>query len=340
MLTTSYFWFLNKSIMALRRSYFIHSLRKVLIGILLLGLLPLIFLSWKRRSLVSKSDNKLIVVTTTGIIGDAVAQITQGRVALKVLMNPGVDPHTYEMTVQDGQALEDADIIFYNGLHLEGKMHTVFTKVTMHQKKKKVYGVSDALSQDDMLIDPHFSSGKDPHIWHSVTLWKKAVAYISEQLQKANPEYADFYAVNTKAYLEELDALHDYIVEQISKIPPQLRVLVTAHDAFEYFGKTYGLVVKSYQGVSTTSEPSLKDRQDLTNFIIRHQVKTIFAETSVPTKGIYAVLESCRQAGYQVESKDLLYSDALGEKEGAAGTYIGMMRTNVDYIVTASQSNV
>ena len=312
------------------------NIRRALPSLLILGLLPLLYLVINTSTPSHKEKGKLLVVATTGIIGDALKEIGQDKITIKTLMNAGVDPHTYELTAQDGDVLTEADLIFYNGLYLEGPLDETFQKI-IKRKDKKIYAVSEAISPDDILTAPHSPLGQDPHIWHSVTLWKEAVLYISEQLQQADPEHALFYEANTKAYIAELDALHEEIIATIATIPTRLRILVTAHDAFEYFGKTYGVTVKSLQGISTTSEPGIKDREDLTAFIISHQIKTIFAETSVPSKGIQAVIESCRKQGYLIESNALLYSDSLAEEDSEAGTYIGMMRTNLSYIIAATQ---
>ena len=320
----------------IRHAYPSH-LRRVLASFLAIGLLPLLYFVLNTSTPSYKKEGKLLVVATTGIIGDALKKIGKDKITIKALMKPGVDPHTYELTVQDGDLLMEADLIFYHGLHLEGPLHTIFQKVT-HRQDKKIYALGEeALSPDEILTDAQFSSGQDPHTWHSVTLWKKQVLYISQQLQQEDPEHAAFYQANTEAYVKQLDALHAEIIAAIATIPAHLRILVTAHDAFSYFGKTYGITVKSLQGISTASEPSIKDREDLTKFIIEHGIKTIFAETSVPSKGIQAVIESCRKEGYLIESHDLLYSDSLAEEESEAGTYLGMMRTNLRYIIAATQ---
>lgn len=304
---------------------------QILTSLLILGLGPLFYLVLKTTHTSYKEEGKLLVVATTGMIGDAVERIGGEKVTVKTLMGAGVDPHGYELTLEDGNLLMQGDIVFYNGLHLEGSMHSPFEKMK-NRKDKVVYAASDPLSEDDILKDPQFDTGKDPHIFHSVRIWMQCVEYIGQQLALADPENASLYEENTKAYLMELQALHEYVIEATKKIPKNKRYLITAHDAFGYYAREYGLSVKSLQGISTTSEPSLKDREDLKRFIISHEIDKIFTETSVNPKNIDAVIESCQEEGYPLSTSANLYSDSLGAKGGEAGTYIQMIRTNTQHI--------
>lgn len=273
---------------------------------------------------------RFTVVATTSIIGDVIQQIVQDRAQVITLMGPGVDPHAYSATQQDVNHLLKADIVFYNGFHLEGKMADVLHKLS---KQRRVYAAGDALSPEQRLIDPHFSVGIDPHIWFDVSLWKQAVQYMSHQIQAADPQAAAYYQVCTKNYIQLLEQLHQKTYEAIQQIPSRQRVLITAHDAFGYFGRAYNMEVRGLQGISTVSEFGLKDVTDLVDFIIQRNIKAIFLETSVPERPLQAVVEGCKKRNYPVKIGGYLYSDALGQVGTPEGTYCGMMEANVRVIV-------
>ena len=279
--------------------------------------------------------DRFTIVATTSMLGDVVSNIVQGHANVITLMGPGVDPHTYKATYRDVTRLLHADIVFYNGLHLEGKMADMLHKLS---RKKCVYAAGDALLPDQQLVDPNFSIGVDPHIWFDVCLWKQVVQYISNQLQSADPQKADHYKANTKRYLQQLDRLHQTNREAIQHIPRTQRVLITAHDAFGYFGRAYDMEVRGLQGISTVSECGLKDVTDLVRLIIQKNIKAIFLETSVPEKPLKAVVEGCNRQGFPVRIGGHLYSDALGQAGTPEGTYCGMMRANVNTIVNALTS--
>lgn len=277
-------------------------------------------------------NHQLHIVATTGMIGDAIKNIVKDSADVVTLMGPGVDPHLYKATRGDSKKLNEADVIFYNGLHLEGKMTEVFKKLS---KVKSVYAVSDSINQSKLIADPRFPTGVDPHIWFDVRLWIEAVQYISEVLQKKDTIHATYYQQNTHTYLQQLDSLHTAVKAAIQKIPKAQRVLVTAHDAFGYFGNAYDIEVRGLQGVSTVSEFGLKDVVDLVEFIIDRNIKAIFVETSVPAKPLKAVIEGCKKRGYRVVIGGNLYSDAMGEAATLGGTYIGMVCSNVQTITNA-----
>jgi manganese/zinc/iron transport system substrate-binding protein len=278
------------------------------------------------------AKDRFTVVATTSLIGDAVKNIVQDHATVITLMGPGVDPHAYKATQQDVKHLLNADIVFYNGMHLEGKMADILQKLS---KKKPVYAAGEAITPTQQLVDPKFSIGVDPHIWFDVCLWKQVVQHISNQLQAADPEAAIRYQENTACYLQQLDELHQETLQTIQKIPSAHRVLITAHDAFEYFGRAYGMEVRGLQGISTVSECGLKDVTDLVRFIIRRNIKAIFLETSVPERPLQAVVEGCKKRGHQVVAGGYLYSDALGQEGTPEGSYQGMVRANVQTIVNA-----
>lgn len=279
------------------------------------------------------SAHRFKVVATTSMLGDAVQNIVKDSATVVTLMGPGIDPHAYKASPRDVKELTKADVVFYNGLHLEGKMADV-----LHlSRDKAVYAASDGIDSSNYLVDPNFAKGVDPHIWFDVSLWRQAVQYISSQLQAADPAAATYYRANTAHYLQQLDELHETTQKAIQQIPQCQRVLISAHDAFSYFGRAYDIEVRGLQGISTIEESGLRDITDLANFIIRRNIKAIFPETSVPDKALRAVVEGCKQKGHQVMLGKELYSDALGQAGTWEGTYIGMVSTNVQTIINALQ---
>ncbi len=277
-------------------------------------------------------NGKLRIVTTTGMIKDAVENIAGDKADVVALMGPGVDPHLYKATQGDLQKFTDADIVFYNGLHLEGKMGEVFEKVS---RLKPVIAVATEVPDSLLREIPGFPGTHDPHIWFDVKLWESAVRVVSDYLQKHDSINAPYYRERSTIYLQKLDSLHEEVKIMMSQIPKEQRVLITAHDAFGYFGDAYNVEVKGLQGISTVSEFGLKDVTQLVNFIITRKIKAIFVETSVSQKSIEAVVEGCEQRGWNVKIGGSLYSDAMGPAGSAEGDYIGMVRANVKKIVEA-----
>jgi manganese/zinc/iron transport system substrate-binding protein len=275
-----------------------------------------------------QDSDKLQIVTTTGMIEDAVKNIAGDHASVIALMGPGVDPHLYKATQGDLQKLTDADIVFYNGLHLEGKMTEVLEKLS---RTKTVVPVANDIEETKLRI---VAEGiHDPHIWFDVQLWKEAVQVVAKTLEKQDPAHADAYSSNAQGYLSQLDSLHDFVLNRIGEIPQSQRVLITAHDAFGYFGDAYSIQVRGLQGISTVSEFGLKDVTELVDFIIERKIKAIFVETSVSEKSINAVMEGCKQKNWDVTIGGSLYSDAMGTSGTPEGTYVGMVRKNVNTIV-------
>jgi manganese/zinc/iron transport system substrate-binding protein len=279
-----------------------------------------------------ESNGKLMVVTTTGMIKDAVENVAGDKANVIALMGPGVDPHLYKATHGDLQKITDANIVFYNGLHLEGKMGKVLEKA---EKLKPVVAVSADMKNSFLRTIPGYENTHDPHIWFDVSLWRQAVVKITKVLQEQDSAHAAFYETNSKIYLTKLDSLHEAVKHSLSVIPASQRVLITAHDAFGYFGDAYNIEVRGLQGISTLSEFGLKDVTLLVDFIIERKIKAIFVETSVSQRSIEAILEGCREKGWNVSIGGSLYSDAMGEKNTPEGTYIGMVSANVNKIVNA-----
>ena len=281
---------------------------------------------------VTTEGGKPLVVTTTGMIRDLVEHIGGDSVEVHALMGPGVDPHLYKATQGDLRQLQAADIIFYNGVHLEGKMGVVFEKLA---RLKTVVAVSDGMDPARLLRDPSFIGAVDPHIWFDVSLWASGIDGVTETLASAFPANAGYFRANARSYYRELMALHDWVGVEIRSIPASKRILITAHDAFNYFGRAYGIEVRGLQGISTLSEFGLKDRVDLVNFIVKRKINAVFVETSVSSRNINSIVEGCRQKGHEVIIGGNLYSDAMGEAGTPEGNYIGMVQANVRSIVEA-----
>lgn len=279
------------------------------------------------------SGGKLKVTTTTGMIADVAKEIGGDHVEVTGLMGAGVDPHLYKASQGDVKLLDDADIIFYNGLHLEGKMGEMFEAL---EKRKPTVAVSSYLKEEQLHGDPAAGAGMhDPHIWFNVKLWISAAEVIRDTLAEKDAANADDYKERAAAYIKKLEELDAYAKEQIALIPEERRILVTAHDAFGYFGEAYGLKVTGLQGMNTMSEYGSKDVSKLRDFLVQNKIKAVFIESSVPKKAIESVIEGARQLGHEVTIGGELFSDAMGTPGTEEGTYIGMVRHNVDTIVAA-----
>lgn len=283
--------------------------------------------------------SRFTVVATTGIIADALRNIAGPDADVIALMGPGVDPHLYKATQGDLGRLRAADLIVYNGLHLEGKLAEVLHAVS---RDKPVYAMAANLDSSRLRrAELGGSSGQgatqavDPHIWFDVSLWRQTVAGAARELARVDTAHARGYLARSEAYLLRLDSLHAWVAKEMNALPAERRVLVTAHDAFGYFGAAYGVEVRALQGLSTAAEFGLNDIRALVGFLVERKVKALFVETSVPTKSLEAVIEGCRDRGHTVRIGGSLYSDALGAADGDAGSYIGMVRANVSTLTSA-----
>lgn len=268
-------------------------------------------------------------MTTTGMIADAVQQVAGEYATVVALMGPGVDPHLYKATGSDLNKLNQADLIFYNGLHLEGKMTEVLAKLG---QKKPAIGVGDKLPKESLI---NHGAAHDPHIWFDVKLWSGTLPIIVEALSTFDTTHAQGYATNAANYQKKLDELHTWVQQELNTIPPDQRVLVTAHDAFEYFGKAYGIEVEGLQGISTVSEYGLKDVTNMVDLLVGRKIKAVFVESSVSDKALKAVVEGAADKGHTIAIGGTLYSDAMGAADKPQGTYVGMVRHNVKTIVEA-----
>ncbi len=279
-----------------------------------------------------ESRTKPHVVATTGMLYDAVINIGGDSITAEAIMGPGVDPHLYKATQGDLAKFKDADIIVFNGILLEGKMSEILQQLG---KQKPVVAAAESVPKDMLLSAVGYQDAYDPHVWFDVKRWKYAVKEIANTLREQDSVNTTYYTLNEKSYLAKLDSLDALVRREISKIPASQRILVTAHDAFGYFGDSYGLQVEGLQGISTVADFGLKDIANIIDLIIKNKVKAIFVETSVSTKSIDAVITGCQEKGHNVKIGGYLYSDAMGELGTVEGTYIGMFRKNVNTIVNS-----
>ena len=285
-----------------------------------------------KRQPDAATTGKLTVVTTIGMITDIVRNVGGTHVEVTGLMGPGVDPHLYKATAGDVARLTSAKLIFYNGLHLESKMGEILAKMTGNTK---TIAVTDDVDKAHLLTPPEFEGQYDPHLWFDVTLWMKAVEKVRNTFTEIDPGHQADYEANAERYLAELAELHQYVKMQAEKVPPEQRVLVTAHDAFNYFGKAYGFEVRGLQGISTTTEAGIADVQELATFIAERRIPAIFVESSVSSRSIEAVKAAVNSKGFNVKIGGQLFSDAMGTDGTPEGTYIGMVRHNIDTITAA-----
>lgn len=279
----------------------------------------------------SESTNrKLNVVATTGQVTDIVHSIAGNRVNIVGLMGAGVDPHLYKASESDVQRLAAADVILFNGLKLEAKMQPIFEKMS---RSKIVVPVAEAISKEHLLDSESYQGHFDPHVWFDVLNWKTVVEKVGFVLIQADPDNAAEYQRRMMDYLSQLDELHQMVVKKSQELKPEQRVLVTAHDAFRYFGKAYGFDVVGLQGISTDSQAGTADVIRLAEFITKRKIRAIFVESSVPERNIQAVVEAVRARGWDVKVGGELFSDAMGDAGTLEGTYMGMIKHNIETIV-------
>lgn len=272
-------------------------------------------------------------VVTTGMVGDIVHNIAGDRAKVHALMGAGVDPHLYRPTRDDVTALLNADIVFYNGLNLEGKMGDTFVKVA--RSGKPVFAVTELLSEGFLLSPPEFQGHDDPHVWMDPNGWMKAAEVVVAKLCEFDPDGAAGYKANGEKYLADLNRLDAYARERLATIPKDRRVLVTAHDAFNYFARAYGVEVMGIQGISTDSEAGLQRIESLVGTLVSRKLPAVFIETSVSDKNIRALAEGAKARGHDVRIGGELFSDAMGAAGTYEGTYLGMIDHNVTIIVRA-----
>lgn len=273
------------------------------------------------------------VVATTGMIADVVRGVAGDRARVTALIGEGVDPHLYRPTRSDVARLMRADIIFYNGLLLEGKMTDSLIRVA--RSGKPVYAVTELLDEGELLEPEEFAGHFDPHVWMDPVAWTSAVEAVRETLTGFDPAGAEAYAANAARYSAEIGALHEYASRVLATVPESSRVLVTAHDAFNYFGNRYGYEVVGIQGISTESEAGLRDIERIVELVVSREVPAVFAETSVPDRNVRAIIAGARARGHSVVLGGELFSDAMGPAGTYEGTYIGMIDHNVTTVARA-----
>ncbi|MDX2160200.1 MAG: zinc ABC transporter substrate-binding protein [bacterium] len=308
------------------------TLKRMLILLVLLLMSVTGWVNARQATPVPCATAEINVVATIGMIADVAQNIGGTCAEVTALMGAGVDPHLYTATERDVETLFNADLILYGGLNLEARLIDVFEQIESGMGTP-VVAVSENVPEEERLQEIALNA-TDPHVWMDVALWRTAAEAIRDAFTAYAPQHEAFFAANADAYFAELDALDAYAEEQIALIPEDQRVLVTAHDAFQYFGRAYGIDVYAPQGITTESEVGIQDIRETIELIIDRDIPAIFIETSVSPDVIEAIIEGAAAQGHTVIIGGALYSDAMGDADTEAGTYIGMIRHNVDTIVT------
>ncbi|WLR41195.1 zinc ABC transporter substrate-binding protein [Bacillus carboniphilus] len=305
-------------------------MKKWMLSVISLLILFIISACGTEEASNGNSEGKVKVTTTIAQIGDIVKNVGGDHVEVESLMGPGTDPHLYQASQGDIKKLNNAEVIFYNGLHLEGKMGEVLEKMS---ENKPTVAVADAIPEDELIQDPANPNAHDPHVWFNIELWKYAVDAVAEQLIESDKENEEDYLANADSYKKQLDTLLAESKKKVEEIPEDSRVLVTAHDAFAYFGEQFEFEVLGLQGLSTDSEYGLKDVQNLVNTLTERQIKAVFIESSINPGNLDPVVEGAKEKGHEVSIGGELFSDAMGEEGTEEGTYIGMYKHNINTIV-------
>lgn len=276
---------------------------------------------------------KIKITATTGQVADLARNIGGPLVEVTALMGSGIDPHLYKASARDVERLRGADLILYNGLHLEAKMGEVLERMG----DKPTLAVAETLDPSRLISPEEYTGSHDPHVWFDVALWAEAIPVVVEQISALAPQHAAEFQQRGDQYAARLAEMHAHALATLGQVPEQQRVMITAHDAFNYFGRAYGLEVRGLQGISTATEAGTRDVQDLAAFISENRIPALFVETSVSPRTINAVKEAVAARGFDVQIGGEIYSDALGDAGTPAGTYLGMVRHNVDVIAAALQ---
>ncbi len=272
------------------------------------------------------------ITTTVGMITDIVAIVAGDKANVTAIIQGDGDPHSYKPSRNDRIALQESDIVFYNGLLLEGKMTDIFTAIA--NRGKPTIAVTQLLDDEKYVLTDE-ADHYDPHVWMDVRGWIEAVKVVEQSLTKFDAKHAAHYEANAKAYITQLEELDAYAKQVIGSIPKERRVLITAHDAFGYMGRAYDLRVMGVQGISTESEAGLKHMSELVNFICENKIAAVFVEASVSEKNMQALIEGAAAQGHTVTIGGKLYSDSMGPAGTYEGTYIGMIDHNVSTIAKA-----
>lgn len=297
----------------------------------LLASLALVMLTVPLVSLAAADSSIINVVATTTMLADLTRTIGGDKVDVHGLMGPGIDPHLYQASAGDVIRMHRAEVVVYNGIHLEGKMAHIFAN--LGRLGVHVISVEKSIPEEQLLLTE--DGVYDPHVWFDVSLWKKVAQAVAAGLTEVRPEYGPYFQTNLNSYLQELDAADSYIRSRVEKLPVEKRVLVTAHDAFSYFGEAYGFEVHGLQGISTDAEAGTGDISALADFIVEREIRAIFVESSVPPRTVEALQAAVRARGFDTAIGGELYSDSLGGEGSGAETYILTVRANIDTIVDA-----
>jgi manganese/zinc/iron transport system substrate-binding protein len=302
-------------------------------------LLPLLVAGWGSNRAAAQDGTRLAIVATTTQVRDALTMIGGEYVHVTGLMGAGVDPHLYKPTEANIAAMNSADAVFYSGLHLEGQFDEVFK--ALGERSIRTFAVSDPVKRAGFTIggfnlSQELTNVDDPHFWFDPRNWQMSVTAMGEALALLDPAHAETYLANAEAYNAQLDLLFEWASEAMAQVPESQRVLVTSHDAFNYFGQAFGWEVRGLQGLSTQDEAGVADVQDLVNFVIERNIPVMFIESSVPPNAIEAVQEAARARGHAIGiGVRELYSDAMGAPDTFGGTYVGMLAENVITILVS-----
>ena len=295
--------------------------------------IALVVALWPATGATPRADDRLQIVTTTGMLADAAQAIGGDAVVVTALMGPGVDPHLYKPSAGDIAALDAADVVIVSGLGLEGRMAEVLDGLAAFGTL--VIVAADGLPAERLLADSAYQGHPDPHIWHDVSLWALVVRHLGDTLGAARPDLAATFRSHADAYAATLDTLDGRVAAAIATIPAEQRVLVTAHDAFAYFAVRYGIEVVALQGFNTAAEASARDVQALADLIVARSIPAIFVESSIPRATVEAVQAAVRARGHEVAIGGELFSDAMGDAGTAEGAYPGMIQHNLHTITDA-----
>ena len=286
--------------------------------------------------LITPAVAQITVVATTGMIADTARAIGGDHVDVRALMGPGVDPHAYRQTRSDIVAMTRADLVLWHGLYLEAQMEEFFEDLG---RRRMVVAVAEAMPRNLLLAHEDYDNRFDPHVWMDPDLWRHVAAEIRDALAEVDPENAAFYLASAESFLTELDTVSAYAREALASVPEDGRVLLTAHDAFNYFGQAYGFEVLGIQGISTESEAGLVRIAELVDLLVARNIRAVFVESSVSDRNIRALIEGAAARGHEVRIGGELFSDAMGEPGSYEGTYIGMIDHNVTIITRSLGGN-
>ena len=290
-----------------------------------------------RLAVAQTSQPPLSIVATTGMVADAARQVGGDLVTVTALMGPGIDPHSYRQTRSDIVAMSRADLVLWHGLYLEAQLEGVLLDLG---RTRTVVAVGEAVPVADRIAHPDYEGRFDPHVWMDPDLWRHVVLAVRDTLSTARPDEADTFAANAEAHLADLTRLSAYKARSLSSVPKEARVLLTAHDAFGYFGRAQGFEVMGIQGISTESEAGLNRIGELVDMLVERQIGAVFVESSVSDRNIRALIEGAAAKGHAVRVGGEVYSDAMGPDGTYEGTYLGMLDHNISTIAGALGGDV